>query len=170
MKPSAHWWYKSVADGTISRCLDKWIGPMSADLYCAKAARFCLPGRAPAHVTLLAVPLLLFLATSKAAQIPNGESRNPEAHPAPVHSQVVRYEGRTENVQVPVVMEPWSATAVPTVPPQRRIVRFVGRFPGFEASKRRANLLKGATVATRTLSQGAPPLDIQCALKPKRHL
>jgi hypothetical protein len=133
---------------------------MSADLYCAKAARFCLPGRAHAHVTLLAVPLLLFLATSKAAQIPNGESRKPEAHPAPVRSQVVRYEGRTENVQVPVVMEPWSATAVPTVPPQRRIVRFVGRFPGFEASKRRANLRKGATVATRTLSQGTPPLDL----------
>jgi hypothetical protein len=56
-------------------------------------------------------------------------------------------------------MERWSATAIPTAPPQRKVVRFVGRFPGFEAAKREANLRARATAATGTFTQNATPLD-----------
>lgn len=134
------------------------MGSVSADWFCAKAARFCLPVRVPARATLLAVLSLLFLVTSKASQITNGESSNPETQTAPLPSQIVRYEGRTETVSIPVVTERWSATAVPTVPPQQKVIRFVGRFPGFEASKRDANFRTHATTLTRAFARNVAPL------------
>src|ERR1039458_599206 len=122
--------------GTISRCLVKAMGPLSAEWFRARAALLHLPVRVTTRATLLAVLSLLFLVTSKASQITNRESENPETRPAPLPPQVVRYEGRSETVPIPVVTEGWSATAIPTAPLQRKVVRFVGRFPGFEAGKR----------------------------------
>jgi hypothetical protein len=108
---------------------------------------------------LVAGFLLFFFATSQALQIPIGTARGQGTHSAPAGSQVARYEGRTENIHVPVVMEPWSATAVATVPPEKKIVRFVGRFPGFEASKRQANLHARTTVPMRAWAANAAAQD-----------
>jgi hypothetical protein len=139
---------------------------MKVDLYFVKAARSCEAARVPTRATLLAVLSLLFLVTSIAAQTPKGESGTAEGLTAPLLSQVVRYEGRTESVRVPVVTEPWSATAVPTVPPQQKVTRFVGRFPGFEASKRQANLRSRATSPAGAFAQNVVPLDSGTSTNP----
>lgn len=130
---------------------------MSKALSCAAAKQPCLTGRVPARAILAVGFLLFFFVASKATQISNGAGRSPNTHSAPAHSEVVQYEGRTENVHVRVVTEPWSATAVPSVPPQKKIVRFVGRFPGFEGSKRQANLRVHAALQTRALASNVGP-------------
>ena len=58
-----------------------------------------------------------------------------------------------------MVTEAWSATAVPTIPPQQKVIRFVGRFPGFEASKRQANLRSRAASPARAFVPDPVPLD-----------
>ena len=55
-----------------------------------------------------------------------------------------------------MVTEPWSATAVSTVSPQQQFVHFVGRFPGFQASKRQVNLLTRPAVPAPRLMQSTP--------------
>ena len=139
---------------------------MKVDLYFAKTARSCEAASVPTRATLLAVLSLLFLVTSLAAQTPKGESGTPEGLTAPLLSQVVRYEGRTESVRVPVVTELWSATAVPTILPQPKVIRFVGRFPGFEASKRQANLRSRAASPAGAFAQNPVPLDSGTSTSP----
>ena len=126
---------------------------MRAYLYCAKAPQSCPHSRVPTRAALLAVLCLLFLVTAKASQIPSGGTSNPGAITAAPLSPVVRYEGRTETIRVPEVTEPWSATRLHTIPPQQKIVRFVGRFPGYEASKREANLRTRGTAPARAFAQ-----------------
>lgn len=50
--------------------------------------------------------------------------------------------GQTETVAVPIVIEPWTATAARALPVQNRVVHRLGQFPGFADAKRRANELR----------------------------
>jgi hypothetical protein len=58
-----------------------------------------------------------------------------------------------------MVKEPWSATVLSRVPPQPKRVHFVGRFPGYEAYKRQANLRTRASAPVRDFAQKATRLD-----------
>jgi len=70
-------------------------------------------------------------------------------------SRIVQRQGRTETVAVPAVAEPWSATAVSTPPPPRKVIRFVGRFPGFKEAKQEANRRARRPAGTSTHNQAA---------------
>lgn len=71
--------------------------------------------------------------------------------------RILSVRGESETVTVPMVTEPWSATAVSRPPAQRKVIRFVGHFPGFEEAKRNANFRTHQAARSSPYVQAAVP-------------